>query len=126
MIRWFSEIVMLPELPEGPAVVNVRTGKLRISESIWNTLPDAIKEFIIYHEAGHLNVGKSESAADDWAVKHFVMHGKSPQKAIDALLDVLPWDNPKSQENYLIRIRKLLEKAKHYDYHYNGNTRLKL
>jgi hypothetical protein len=117
---------MLPELEEGPAVVNVRTGKLRLCSKYWETLPEEIKRFIIYHETGHLNAGKSESAADDWAVKHYVLHGHSPQKAVDALLDVLPWDDIKKQQNYLTRIKKLLDKAKHYDFHYNGNTRLKL
>lgn len=118
---------MLPELPDGgPAIVNMVTRKLRLSEKHWNTLPDIIKAFIIYHEAGHLNAGRSEHDADEWGVKQFVIHGYNPQKAIDALLEVLPWEREESQQAYLRRIRALLDKAKHYDYHYNGNTSIKL
>jgi hypothetical protein len=114
---------MLPFLPEGgPAIVNVVTGKLRLSERYWNKLPHEIKKFIIYHELGHLNAGRDEVVADTWALKHWIQHGHGPTKALEAQWDVFSF---KSDE-HIQRLRALFETAKHFDFHYNGNTRIEL
>lgn len=122
-MRWFSEIVILPVLPEGgPAIVNVVTGKLRLSERYWSKLSSDIKRFIIYHELGHLNAGRSEIEADTWALKHWIQHGYRPTAALEAQWDVFSFKN----DEHIVRLRALFENAKHFDFHYNGNTLLKL
>ncbi len=121
-MRWFSEIVLLPELPEGgPAVVNVITAKLRLSQKYWNELPETIKQFILYHELGHLNNGRDEREADDWAVREWIKHGNTPSAALAAQWDVFSFKN----DEHMVRLRALLNKALHYDFHFNGNTNIK-
>lgn len=110
-------------MPEGgPAIVNLSTAKLRLSEEYWSKLPEEIKKFIIYHELGHLNAGRSEVAADDWAIRHWIKHGNRPTAALEAQWDVFSFN----KDEHMIRLRALLNKAKHFDFHYNGNTQIKL
>jgi hypothetical protein len=122
-MRFFSEIILIPEIPEGgPAIVNRHTGRLRLSEKYWHRLPELIKKFILYHELGHLNAGKKEEDADSWAICKWIEHGNPVSAALEAQWDVFSFD----QEGHIIRLRALFDKAKHLDFHINGNTKLKL
>lgn len=124
-MKFFSEIRFLPELPKGgPALVNVQTGVLRISMKYWDKLPEIWKTFILYHELGHINAGKSEEAAQLWAIERFIKDGYSVQEIIKAHTEVYPWDelNDEKKEGLINKVWRAVEIAKHFDYHINGNS----
>ncbi len=123
-MKFFSEVIFLPELPKGgPALVNVRTGVLRLSKKYWDNLPEIWKKFILYHELGHLNGGKSEEAAQLWAIKRFIQDGYSVKEIIRAHTEVYPWEdlNDEKKEGLIDKVWRAVEIAKHFDYHLNGN-----
>lgn len=114
----------MPELPNNnPAMVNLKTGVLRLSLEYWKWLPHTWKLYIMYHELGHLNAGKSEEAAERWAIKHFIAHGYSPSELIKAHSEVYPWKGltEQLQQGLMNKTKRAVELAKHYDYHHNGH-----
>lgn len=125
----FSEIILLPTLPDNnPAIVNVKTRVLRLSMEYWKWLPDSYKKYILYHELGHLNAGKSEEAAERWAIEQFIKHGYSPKELIDAHSKVYPWEglSEKARSGLMQKTKRAVELAKHFDFHLRGNTKLQL
>lgn len=128
-MKTFSEIILLPSLPDGnPAIVNVKTRVLRLSQEYWNVLPHVWKVFILYHELGHINAGKSEEAAEKWAIDKFIAHGYSPKQLIKAHTEVYPWKSISQDkiQGLLQKTRRAVEIAKHMDFHHNGNTKISL
>lgn len=126
-VAWFSDVVLLPSLPDNnPALVNVESKLLRLSGDYWKRLPHLWKVYIIYHELGHINAGKSEEAAEKWALKHFIAHGYSVKEAINAHTEVYAWDKVNSQQaqGLIAKTHRALELAKIHDFHHNGNTSL--
>lgn len=66
----FRKVVMAnqPEI----AKVNRKTGVLYLNQNIWQGLPTDQKEFVLLHEAGHLNLKTAdEFAANKYAVSKF-------------------------------------------------------
>ncbi len=126
MTRFFSDIIFLPELPGGgPAIVNFKTGVLRLSLDYWNRIPEVWKKFILYHELGHLQRGKSEEEAQLWAIERFIKDGYSVQEIINAHTEVYAWDefNEEKKEGLINKVWRAVEIAKHFDYHINGNSK---
>ena len=68
----FKRVIMVPGQSE-IAKVNRRTGVLYLNPKVWEGLPTDQKEFVLFHEAGHLKLQtSSEFAANKYAIKNFL------------------------------------------------------
>lgn len=73
----FSKVIMsygrMPEI----AKVNRKTGALWLNTKIWNQLPAEQKDFVLFHEDGHLRLQTAdEFEANQYAVSKFTPAGK--------------------------------------------------
>lgn len=128
-MRYFSEIQLLPELPDNhAAIVNVRTGVLRLSDKYWRWMPDVYKKFMLYHELGHLQVGLSEDKAEKWAIEKFIRDGYSARDIVLAHSRVYPWGDLSESDQWglLKKTARSLELVMHFDFHINGHTKIQL
>lgn len=65
------------------AKVNTKTGSLSLSTDIWNRLPQAEKDYVLFHEAGHLVLQTTdEYAANKYAVGQFLKAGTFTNKEL--------------------------------------------
>jgi hypothetical protein len=75
MAKVFNSVLMVPGQPE-IAKVNRKTGTLYLSDEIWNRLPAPEKDFVLFHEEGHLKLESAdEFTANTYAVGKFMRAG---------------------------------------------------
>lgn len=85
----FSKVIMVPGQAE-LAKVNRKTGVLYLSKEIWNQLPEGEKQFVLYHEAGHLKLeSASEFKANEYAIKNYLNAGTFTNKELGAKIMVM-------------------------------------
>lgn len=71
----FRKVIMVHDQKE-IAKVNRKTGVLYLDSKIWDSLPANEKEFVLWHENGHLQLDTAdEFKANAYAVKNFVNAG---------------------------------------------------
>jgi hypothetical protein len=71
----FKTVLMVPGQPE-IAKVNRKNGTLYLSSEIWNRLPEAEKNYVLFHEEGHLKLQTNdEFAANQYAISKFAHAG---------------------------------------------------
>jgi hypothetical protein len=76
-----------------PASINIETGVMSINQDIFN-LPIGCRIFVLLHEYYHLQADTySEFKADLLALKKLVELGYSPDFALQALKNLLPFDD---------------------------------
>lgn len=72
------------------AKVNRKSGTLYLSSEIWNRLPQAEKNFVLYHEEGHLKLQTNdEFAANKYAIGKFISAGQFTNREFGQKLMVM-------------------------------------
>ncbi len=72
------------------AKVNRKTGTLYLSSDIWDRLPNAEKNFVIYHEEGHLKLETAdEFAANKYAIGKYLSAGQFTSKELGKKIMVM-------------------------------------
>lgn len=113
------KVVKVDTLGGSPAKINIRTGVMYQSRDVYDKLPKPIQRFIYLHEMGHYVLQSAdELEVDRWALRQYIKEGNSPQSAIHALSRVVSFENPE----HMVRLKAQLDNARHYDFHFNGNT----
>ncbi len=85
----FSRTLMVPGQPE-IAKVDQKTGILYLSPKIWNGLPQSEKNFVLFHENGHLELQTSnEFLANKYAVGKFLSGGSFSNKELGQKIMVM-------------------------------------
>jgi hypothetical protein len=68
-----SKVVFNPDIGRNIARVNRQTGVIELDPSIWETLPELERDFVLLHERGHMELQTaSEFAANQYAIKNFI------------------------------------------------------
>ena len=90
---------MVHDQPE-IAKVNRKTGVLYLNSDIWNRLPSDQKNFVLFHEAGHLNLQTAdEFKANAYAVGKFAPAGTFPSKELGQKITVMKEILDKADDN---------------------------
>lgn len=100
----FSKINMVPgaAIDNSPARCNRKTKELWLNADLWPTLSENTKDFIIYHEAGHIILQTTnEVAADEYAFQRMVKEGKSMRDCVLALTSLLTDSSGHRQRAYI-------------------------
>ena len=85
----FRKVIMVHDQPE-IAKVNRKTGVLYLNSSIWNQLPKAEQDFVLFHEEGHLQLQTSdEFKANAYAINKFSPAGKFTSKELGKRITVM-------------------------------------
>lgn len=85
----FRKVVMVYDQPE-LAKVNRKTGVLYLNAKIWDSLPSDEKEFVLFHEEGHLKLETAdEFKANSYAVGKFAPAGSFPSKELGQRITVM-------------------------------------
>ncbi len=72
------------------AKVNRKTGVLYLSDAVWKGLPQEEKNFVLYHEEGHLTLQTAdEFQANKYAVGKFLSAGTFTQKELGQKIMVM-------------------------------------
>lgn len=76
------------------AKVNRRTGVLTLNSTIWDDLPTDQKEFVLFHEEGHLRLQTAnEYAANKYAIEKFTslksLHNRTLGQKIMVMREIL-------------------------------------
>lgn len=106
----FSKISMVPgsEIDNSPARCNRKTREVWLNADLWPSLSENTKDFVIYHEAGHIILqSTNEVAADEYAFNRMVKEGKSLKYCVLALTSLLTNSPGHRQRAYIT-----LERAK--------------
>lgn len=73
----FTRVVMAHSGQPEIAKVNRKTGVLFLNSKIWDQLPTDQKDFVLFHEEGHLRLNTAdEFAANQYAVQNFTPSGR--------------------------------------------------
>ena len=68
-----SKVVYNSDIGRNIARINRQTGVLELNPTIWETLPELEKDFVLLHEVGHMQLQTaSEFAANQYAIKNFI------------------------------------------------------
>ena len=89
----FRKVIYKPNLGS-IAKVNRRTGVLYLDPEIWDRLPTDQKEFVLFHEMGHLRLQTtSEYEANKYAVQEFTklktLHNRTLGQKIMVMREIL-------------------------------------
>jgi len=85
----FKNVIMVPGQPE-IAKVNRNTGTLYLSSDIWKGLPEDEKQFVLFHEEGHLVLKTAdEYQANSYAVGKFAQAGTFTNKELGQKIMVM-------------------------------------
>lgn len=85
----FKRVIMAVGQPE-IANVNLKTGTLYLSDKIWPLLPSQEKDYVIFHEEGHLKLQTTdEYAANSYAVGKFLKAGTFTNKELGQKIMVM-------------------------------------
>lgn len=85
----FKRVIMVHGQPE-IAKVNLKTKGLYLSDSIWDGLPKDEKDFVLFHEDGHLELNTAdEFAANKYAVGKFLKAGTFTNKELGQRIMVM-------------------------------------
>jgi hypothetical protein len=85
----FKKVIMQSGQPE-IAKVNRKTGVLYLSSDIWDRLPSDQKDFVLFHEEGHLRLQTAdEFAANAYAVNKFTKAGTFSKQGLGQKIMVM-------------------------------------
>nr|WP_319570247.1 hypothetical protein [uncultured Draconibacterium sp.] len=93
MYEGFTKVVMRPGMRD-IARVNRKTGVLYLNPNVWEQLPTDQKEFVLFHEEGHLKLQTaSEYQANRYAIKKFTelktLHNRPLGQKIMVMREIL-------------------------------------
>jgi hypothetical protein len=113
-----ADVIYSDEIGDTPANCNLKTRIIKVNPEYWKTFDDDRKFYVIYHEAGHINLQThNELEADEYASDMYLKSGRSPKKSVYAISKVLPLTNYEQRK----RLENQLERASEYDYEINNN-----
>ena len=97
----FSRVIMAPATQPEIAKVNLKTGVLFLNEKIWKDLPAEEKNYVLFHEAGHLQLNTAdEFAANQYAVSNFAPVGTLTNEQLAQKITVMRSILDKADDNY--------------------------
>jgi hypothetical protein len=86
---------------------------------IFDRLTDDAKDFVLWHEMGHIMTGSNEATADEWAFNTRVQAGHSLKAIVKGMSDFLDVARPAHFE----RMYAILQRALQLDAHTNENPK---